>query len=65
MCATTGKVAETVGFRRHLVVHLPSNERLLNETSGAEEEGVMVDVVTGRKGVMGGGEVEGSGGTGC
>jgi hypothetical protein len=33
-----GKVADTIRFRRHVVVHLPPNERLLNGTSDVEEE---------------------------
>jgi tetratricopeptide (TPR) repeat protein len=39
-CVNVGKVAKTVRFRRHVVVHLPPNERLLKETSGMEEEGL-------------------------
>jgi tetratricopeptide (TPR) repeat protein len=39
-CVNVGKVAETVRFRRHVVVHLPPNERLLNGSSGMEEEGL-------------------------
>jgi hypothetical protein len=37
-CVNVGEVAETVRFWRHAVVHLPPNERLLNETSDIEEE---------------------------
>jgi hypothetical protein len=38
VCVNIGKVADTIRFRRHVVVHLPPNERLLNGTSDVEEE---------------------------
>jgi len=37
-CANIEK--ENVRFRRHVVVHLPANERLINESNGVEEEGL-------------------------
>jgi hypothetical protein len=39
-CVNMEKMADMGLFRRHLVVHLPPNERLLNGTSGVEEEGL-------------------------
>jgi hypothetical protein len=38
VCMNIGKVADTVRFRRQVIVHLPPNERLLNGTSGVDEE---------------------------
>jgi hypothetical protein len=40
VCMNIGKVADTIRFRRYVIVHLPPNERLLNGTSGVDEEGL-------------------------
>jgi hypothetical protein len=40
VCVNVEKMADMVLFRRYVVVHLPPNERLLNGTSGVEEEGL-------------------------
>jgi hypothetical protein len=37
VCTKIGDETDCVQFRRHVVVHLPPNERLINETSGVEE----------------------------
>jgi tetratricopeptide (TPR) repeat protein len=39
-CVNMEKTADMVLFRRHVVVHLPPNVRLLNETMVVEEEGL-------------------------
>jgi hypothetical protein len=39
-CVNIEKVAENLRFRRHVVVHLPANKRLINESNGVEEEGL-------------------------
>ena len=39
-CMNIEKVAGNVRFRRHVVVHLPLNKRLVNESNGVEGEGL-------------------------
>jgi tetratricopeptide (TPR) repeat protein len=38
VCINIGDETDCVRFRRHVVVHLPLNKRLLNENNGVEEE---------------------------
>lgn len=40
VCIDVGDETDRVRSRRHVVVHLPPNERLISEISGVEEEGL-------------------------
>jgi tetratricopeptide (TPR) repeat protein len=40
VCLNIGRRTDRVRFRRHVVVHLPLEERLVNRTNGVEEEGL-------------------------
>jgi hypothetical protein len=40
VCVNVGDETDRVRFRRHVVVHLPMNERLMNRTIGMDEEGL-------------------------
>jgi tetratricopeptide (TPR) repeat protein len=40
VCVNIGDETDRVRFRRHVMVHLPMNERLMNRTIGVEEEGL-------------------------
>jgi tetratricopeptide (TPR) repeat protein len=40
VCENIGEEADSVRFRRHIVVHLPRKDELLGETLGIEDEGL-------------------------